>query len=539
MANVLIVEEYQWRKISQNKIDIFFKGDLSAECLDDLFSLVLKDEVFISQYINTLDINFAIVISTKDLCILAVDKVRSIPIIYTNIKDEWCVDCNSSRILSLMGDEKEVNERSALSIAMSGYTIGDETLYESINALVAGQLVILKNLGGINKIQYYQYIPREEFDHKKNYKYELAQTTLNILQKTIDSLNGRQAVIPLSAGNDSRLIASGFKHLGYKNVKCYSYGFSDFESDTSKIISEKLGYEWKLVELDGNKERQFYKSEEFKEYLCFSDTLTSIPVVRWLSTVRVLKESGWIDKDAVFINGNSGDFISGGHINSKIYRENNSDLMSSKNDVKHMLCSFMDKHYKLWGRLYNKQNKTIIKKLLLHEYKNLLESDDAISIESAYESIEYFHRQSKYVISAQRVYEYYGYEWRLPLWDVDYLEFWSKIPVNLKYGQKLYKDMLLHENWAGVWEIPVNDTNVRPKWIIPLRLFFKFIFFIVGNKKTHWHQFEISVFKYWMDNGKVTMLFPYTEFLFNHDIRGVQALISRKYLRDKKIFFLL
>ena len=532
---VLITEEYQWRKISRNEIDIFYKGDLESAHIDTLFLLPFKDDFFTQQYINTININFAIIISTENSCILAVDHIRSTPIVYANIQEKWYIDCQSSKLLSLIG-KGDIDEESSLGVAMSGYTIGDKTLYNSINSLVAGQIVILKKPKSINKIQYYQYIP-EPFhsSNKKRLEYELEQVTLDILKKTIDSLKGRQAVIPLSAGNDSRLIASGFKYLGYENVKCYSYGFENFESITSKIIADKLGYEWKLVKLSIKKEKKFYKSKEFEEYLKFSDVSLSIPVVRWLSTVRILKESGWIEEDAIFINGNTGDFISGGHINSKIYRDESQGRVNKEISVECMLDSFLEKHYSLWGRLYNEHNKAIIKNALFCEYNKLLKYNSNTSIEAAYESLEYSHRQSKYVVSAQRIYEFYGYEWRLPLWDVDYMKFWSKVPTNLKYEQKLYKDMLYNANWSGVWEIPVNKYNVRPKWIIPLRGVAKVIFLVTGGSKARWHKLENSVFKYWMDTGRVTALFPYSEFLFNHDIRGVQALISRKYLNNNKI----
>ena len=108
---------------------------------------------------------------------------------------------------------------------------------------------------------------------------------------------------------------------------------------------------------------------------------------------------------------------------------------------------------------------------------------------------------------------------------------------NLKYKQKLYKDMLINENWSGVWKIPINKTNIRPIWIAPLRRVMQFIFLIFGNRKSQWRKFEIAVFKYWMDNGRVTTLFPYSKFLFNRDIKGVQSLISKKYLNDKKYHF--
>ena len=40
-----------------------------------------------------------------------------------------------------------------------------------------------------------------------------------------------------------------------------------------------------------------------------------------------------------------------------------------------------------------------------------------------YEILEYENRQCKYVINGQRLYEYFKYEWRLPLWDNLYLDF--------------------------------------------------------------------------------------------------------------------
>ena len=534
ICRVLITEEYQWKKISRDNIDIFYKGEFYDACIDTIFSLPFKSNNFIQRYINSININFSVVILTQNCCIMAVDKIRSTPIIYTNSHDKWYVDCKLSRLIGTTG-EKKIDKHSALSIAMSGYTIGDSTIYKSIKSLMAGQLVILRDSCKIKKIQYYQYLPESiNYGDQSHLETELKQVTLNILKKTIDSLDGRQVVIPLSAGNDSRLIASGFRHLGYENVKCYSYGFEDFESNTSKIVAKKLGYEWKLIKLSIRKEKSFYQSKEFKDYLDFSDVATSIPVVRWLSTVRILKESGWIDNNAIFINGNSGDFISGGHINSTLYSKS---ILEKKNNIEHVLQLFLEKHFRLWGRLQNRKNSVVISNLLLHEYNKLLECNDDISIDSLYESLEYSHRQTKYVVSAQRVYEYYGYEWRLPLWDVDYLEFWAKVPVNLKYKQRLYKDMLINENWSVVWKILINKTNIRPIWIAPLRRVMQFIFLIFGNRKSQWRKFEIAVFKYWMDNGRVTTLFPYSKFLFNRDIKGVQSLISKKYLNDKKYHF--
>ena len=53
-----------------------------------------------------------------------------------------------------------------------------------------------------------------------------------------------------------------------------------------------------------------------------------------------------------------------------------------------------------------------------------------------YEILEFEDRQVKYVINGQRLYEFFGYEWRLPLWDSLYLNFWEKVPLEYKFDQK-------------------------------------------------------------------------------------------------------
>ena len=64
-----------------------------------------------------------------------------------------------------------------------------------------------------------------------------------------------------------------------------------------------------------------------------------------------------INDDAVFINGNSGDFISGGHIN--INMKDNSKIEIIKLRKENILSQLIEKHFSLWGYLkliFNKDN---------------------------------------------------------------------------------------------------------------------------------------------------------------------------------------
>ena len=104
------------------------------------------------------------------------------------------------------------------------------------------------------------------------------------------------------------------KHFNYNNVKCFSYGLkNNYEAIASKKISKKLGYEWTFVEINHCKAKSFYKTKKYKKYLEGSVDGCATSTIQGLYAVNELVESRFIKKD-IIINGNSGDFITGGHI---------------------------------------------------------------------------------------------------------------------------------------------------------------------------------------------------------------------------------
>jgi asparagine synthase (glutamine-hydrolysing) len=121
------------------------------------------------------------------------------------------------------------------------------------------------------------------------------------------------------------------------------------------------------------------------------------------------------------------------------------------------------------------------------------------------------------VINGQRTYEYFGLEWRLPLWDRAYLDFWAKAPLAAKKRESLYRDVLVRDNWGGVWrELPVNPQRVRPQWIRPLRAAAKLAFLPLGRAR--WHRFERRAFQYWMSTTCAYAAWPWRRVAF--DRRG-------------------
>lgn len=511
ITKVTIEEDSLWKKFSKNDINAFYKGyfysHTIAELVDDISSIPI---INLEQLIKKIDGHFALVIVRNDITIISVDKIRTTPLFFTLIEDTFFIDWDPKRLISKNKFVNDINEVAALEISMSGYTIGNKTIFNNLNSLRAGEFAVFsENSFKVN--QYFKYYS-DENDEKSDHLNMLTGLTVKIFKKMLSDIGNRQIVIPLSAGNDSRLVASLIKELGHDNVICYSYGLSgNFEAETAKLIAEKLNYRWVFIPLVHQKEKQFYKSKEFKDYLKFSETYSSVPYIQSLSTVKYLKELNIIEDDAIFINGNSGDFISGLHLNYLFKNENDAQDEITRKEV--ILNSIFEKHFSLWGELSSKLNTNLIKKSLWSEIEFQCGSLNAKKNDySFYEYSEFIDRQSKYVIAGQRAYEFYGYEWRLPLWDNEYLDYWLKVPINHKKNQSLYIDMLKNANFGNVWsnEIPINHKTINPRWLIPIRFLFKIPFALFGQKgKKLWHEFEIILFYYWMDNTRMMSTVSY------------------------------
>jgi hypothetical protein len=56
----------------------------------------------------------------------------------------------------------------------------------------------------------------------------------------------------------------------------------------------------------------------------------------------------------------------------------------------------------------------------------------------AFELWDWQERQAKYIVNAVRLYEYWGYDWWLPLWDSEFVEFWHHVPLRLRLARRRY-----------------------------------------------------------------------------------------------------
>jgi len=505
-----------------------FSNEQLARTKEILSSLDLSqtDNNSIKKVLDSIKGNFAIICCEGEHLLAFVDKIRSFPLFYSEANNKVTISTNaklSAQELSLSNSRE-----GHLTISMGGYTIGNQTLFEGLSALRAGEFVLLDQ--NFKRDYYYFFRPWLVNTDKtaKDFLEELSSITLSLVKEIHDKHKDKTIVIPLSAGFDSRLIVSAFKEIDAKNIICVSYGQeNNFEAQTAKLIADKLGYPWKFVELNRDVYSKFQESDTYIKYKDEIDSCVAVPFFQDICALSLLKENNDVPSDAVFINGNSGDFISGAHI---------IDGLKDKEqiDFSNIIDILTTKHFALWKGLLSKKNKETLSKLITEDLDYINSIDTSEKKEWAqFEAFEFLNRQSKYVISGQWNYDFFGFNWELPLWSEEYLLFWEKVPYSLKRKQKLYKKFALSNNWGGVWsDIPINKKDINSLKIRAARFIVKALCAPFG--KSFWHSMEKRVFAYHMEILGLHGKRSYWElFLEKDEPRNILSWLTRDYLNEK------
>ena len=533
-CQVDIREEFGWRRHVHGDTTVWFKGWIASAdgaALAARFASERPTAESVGALLASVIGHFAIVATGPGYAFAAVDWIRSIPLAAARTDGIWVIDDRPERLRRNTGRGAiDIDPDAALAVGMAGYTIDAAALYRGIELLVPGELAFITG-GMLTRHRYYVYRPWRVADAPSaKLEVELKELTLHLIERMLGTLGGRTLVIPLSAGRDSRLIASAAKHLGYRNVRCFTYGrVGNFEAKASQAIAGRLGYQWTFVPATIGKHRRFFESDAYARYLDFADSGCSLPFVQDMAPLMELKAGGYIPDDAVMVNGNSGDFITGNHVPEAMWRP----AQGASDDArwKRITDALLKKHFSLWRSLGTEKNNARITELLR---ASIARAGGALGDPQAdhglYEYAEFQDRQCRYVVTGQRIYEFLGHEWRLPLWDNDYLQFWERAPLPEKAGQSLYARMLTNANWGGVWQdVPVNRKTVRPLSIIPIRLAAKALHAPFGRER--WHAFERRYLQYWMDATCNSACVPYDR--VRRDVRGARhhiAWLAERYL---------
>lgn len=469
---------------------------------------------------------FSVIRMLPEECWLATDLVRSLPLFYCRSATGWVVSDHADLLREYL-NVSVFNEDARLEFRGTGYVTGNETLVTGIFQVQAGEVL---RLG-------------ERADHGFHHTYRtgkelvnisfqnLAHTAVNDLanrpgdlpgkpagrqevaydalkhaagehmerafSRMVRSLEGRTAVVPLSGGFDSRLIAVMLKRHGHRNVVCFTYGRKgNVEAALSERVARALDFPWYFVEYNQQLIAEFTRDTEFESFFPRASNLSSMFFLQEYFAVKYLRDHGKIPGDAVFIPGHSGDFLGGSQFAKHklpVEDESVSSLARRILQFKYHLERYSKSERKLLLKriteqleqkqfyeqahvqerdtklLYLKQNAE--RGLLQEEYRDhLLQKQmpgqsflpggitDKLQQQqvsgqesgtprswSVHEDWDLKEKLAKFNVNSSATYTFFGYAFRLPYYDRELVDFFRDLPVALKRNKTLYDDLLINE----------------------------------------------------------------------------------------------
>ncbi|HTO14541.1 MAG TPA: asparagine synthase C-terminal domain-containing protein [Edaphocola sp.] len=444
----------KWVSYKDEILELYFRGwfeydnVIYHEVNSSIFSLFRN--VNIGDLIKDFNGSFSFIIIKDDILTIIADRNRSYPVLYF-IRDNKVVITDS---ISKYGKTTNAiftpQDVMAEQYFASSYIFDKYTLFENVFSVQAGEIVFInKETNVFTSEVYFQWLPnmsialeKRKLNVEAKLQDEIFLKTINRMIKSCPEVNNW--IIPLSGGYDSRVIVNYLYKLGIKNVICYSYGVADNEqSQLSQQIAEALGYHWYFIDYE-EWTNKLQKTSLLEDYIDYAFNGTSTAHLQDFPAVYALKQLNILQKGDVFVPGHTLDFITGGHLIESM------EKIKSKNEA----FPFLERHFSNLN--YYSYNKTL-RDHIAGIVKNIQIGNNQIP--------EYFNwkeRQSKFIINSVRCYEFFGFEWRTPLWDKELTDYWIKIEFNFRMKRgvfiEVFKDFLVVDKLKN---IPLYNDLVK------------------------------------------------------------------------------
>lgn len=310
----------------------------------------------------------------------------------------------------------------------------------------------------VNIYEYHKHIYKKVSISDDEIMEGCVRTLENALKRMIISIGDRPVWIPLSGGYDSRLLACVCKKLNVKKVSCYTYGISDsFEVNISKKVAEILGYPWYYVEYNNAKFLSVVKSPIIKDYIFWAMNLNTTSHYQDFIAFKELREKGIIEDNAVIVPGHSGEILGRDHIPYHL-------LGSNKN-----VAELLYHRYFQWNILKKKYKKQVLNNLGT-ELNSTISKDDKTITGDLFSNWNIQNRQANYIVNAVRVYEYFGIDWRVPLWDDELSDFWFSLEWNKSSKVILYNHFMFEKYFIPMRVAIYKETGASRNLMAKIRL---------------------------------------------------------------------
>ena len=431
--------------------------------------------------LNELNGFYALVTQSEENLVAAVDHIRSIPLFYGQISGQLFLSDDAEWVRRQVGDA-EMDPVARQEFQLTGYVTGQDTLFPNLKQLQAGECLIATGSDDGIKLEtqrYYRFLHSEPADYSEpELQEELDSVALASMRRLTDYAGGRQIVVPLSGGYDSRLIVAMLKRLGYSNILTFTYGVpGNKESQYSKRVAEALGLDWHFIEYSNELWLETWQSDARWEYQKWASGWSSLAHIQDWPAVAALRDRNLIENDAVFVPGHAGDFVAGSHIPEEA-------KPGSTASVRELKEAILTKHYSLAPFRFISTYSQDFWTTKIQSQSELSKIEKGEDLANAFEKWDWQERQAKYIANSVRVYEDFGYDWWMPLWDKEFVEFWENVPLRLRRGRTWYNSFVesFFAFYADILSEPVTGNAEQSGFLHSLAK--KILYSVPGGRTT-------------------------------------------------------
>ena len=355
---------------------------------------------------------------------LTTDRTRSHHLLFTRAGDTWIIS-DDPQELRRHAPTWARDEQSAEVFLHAGFTPGTRTLAHEVYATPAGAVVELRPDGTWSSRSWETYrYAAEPITSPEEFAGAFRTALDTVVECLLQDTDGRQLLVPLSGGLDSRLLAVWLKRHGARDVVTFTYGVpGSTEVAISRGVAEALGMDWFTVDLDPAEVARTWAGADGVDFQKRTWGLTSLPHVQDWYALLQMRRKALIDTDAVFLPGHT--------IVGNMHDEHLLEGSPSRNEV---FTTVARHHSLLQGDRHAWRHLPLLRQTVVQGAQEVSFPTDrgedlpggGRSIQELLEWVNLQERQAKYINESLKAYEAFGYGWALPMLDTEMWGTWLR-----------------------------------------------------------------------------------------------------------------
>ena len=389
------------------------------------------------ELVSSLNGQFAVIVAHDDEVWMGVDHIRTHPLFYAVLDDEVYVGDDFSAIDDAI-EFKEPDRVSAMEFVVAGYPSGSYTLHPDIKKMCAGEVLRIETSSQVPIVEteeYFRYRQNPDpIDDEEKLLELMDEALTNAFERTIKVIDGRQVLLPLTGGYDSRLVGLMLRDQGYENVHTFCHNLEDeVDLKISRQVASDLDYSWQGMH---HTQEELDRVRQSEEWLTLRKDIGGFgslhPSSRHLLTFEKATCESDRNSDLVLLRGDHA--AAPGVFMPKFFQS------ATVSQEKTAINTIFDYHYNhcLWNR--RKHSDSFRERITAS-----LPQSNIDTKEEVIDLIEYWYWRERtpnrllphpLVLHRNQLFGWF------PLWDKEFAKFMCLIPSEHRLGKQLYKNYI-------------------------------------------------------------------------------------------------